>query len=191
MDRNVVIDETNVKDVIKAFEHILHNIEKYAMETDEKLIKESKHYLDNQYAKRFMDNNITDIHTRYEKTDDGYKLIAEGSDVIYEEFGTGDRGEQSPHPDKSKYNLNDYNSGITIRSTNRLSEEKQEEHDIFPGKYWTYKKNEDSDVEYTQGVPAGKEMWDTRNHMINKLIPKLNKELGARLCEEFTNAIKK
>lgn len=191
MTRNIVIDETNIEDVIKAFEYLLQNIEKYATESEEKIIKESKNYLDKQYSKRLKDDNISDISTRYEKIDDGYKLIAEGPDVIYEEFGTGDKGQDSPHPDKSKYNLDDYNSGITIRSVNKLSPEKKEEHGLTSGKYWTYKKDESGEVKYTQGVPAGKEMWNTRNYMINTIIPKANKELGAKLCEEFERSIKK
>lgn len=191
MDRNVVIDESNIQDVINAFKSIYNDIDKYVEKTDKKIIEESKKYLDKQYSSRFKDPNITDISTEYEKIDNGYKLIAKGKDVIYEEFGTGDRGEDNPHPDKSKYNLNDYNSGITIRPVNLLSQEKREEHNLSSGKYWTYKKGESSDVEYTQGVPSGKEMWNTRNEMIKNIIPKATKELGVELLDKFENAIKK
>lgn len=191
MDRNVVIDESNIQDVINAFKSIYNDIDKYVEKTDKKIIEESKKYLDKQYSSRFKDPNITDISTEYEKIDNGYKLIAKGKDVIYEEFGTGDRGEDNPHPDKSKYNLNGYNSGITIRSVNLLSKEKREEHGLSSGKYWTYKKDESSDVEYTQGIPSGKEMWNTRNEMIKNIIPKATKELGVELLDKFENAIKK
>ncbi len=191
MNRNVVIDESNIKDVINAFKSIYNDIDKYVEKTDEKIIQESKKYLDKQYSSRFKDPNITDISTEYEKIDNGYKLIAKGKDVIYEEFGTGDRGEDNPHPDKSKYNLNDYNSGITIRPVNLLSQEKREEHNLSSGKYWTYKKDESGDVEYTQGVPSGKEMWNTRNEMIKNIIPKATKELGVELLDKFENTIKK
>lgn len=191
MNRNVVIDESNIQDVINAFKSIYNDIDKYVEKTDEKIIQESKKYLDKQYSSRFKDPNITDISTEYEKIDNGYKLIAKGKDVIYEEFGTGDRGEDNPHPDKSKYNLNDYNSGITIRPVNLLSQEKREEHNLSSGKYWTYKKDESGDVEYTQGVPSGKEMWNTRNEMIKNIIPKATKELGVELLDKFENAIKK
>lgn len=191
MNRNVVIDESNIQDVINAFKSIYNDIDKYVEKTDKKIIEESKKYLDKQYSSRFKDPNITDISTEYEKIDNGYKLIAKGKDVIYEEFGTGDRGEDNPHPDKSKYNLNDYNSGITIRPVNLLSQEKREEHGLSSGKYWTYKKDESGDVEYTQGIPSGKEMWNTRNEMIKNIIPKATKELGVELLDKFENAIKK
>ena len=129
----------------------------------------------------------------YEKMDNGYKLIAKGKDVIYEEFGTGDRGEDDPHPDKSKYNLNDYNSGYFIMSVEDIGNQDLldflKEEGITSGKYWSYRKN--GERHFTQGVPSGKEMWNTRNEMIKNIIPKAKKELGVELLDKFENAIKK
>ena len=193
MNRNVVIDESNIQDVINAFKSIYNDIDKYVEKTDEKIIQESKKYLDKQYSNRFKDPNITDISTEYEKIDDGYKLIAKGKDVIYEEFGTGDRGEDDPHPDKSKYNLNDYNSGYFIMSVEDIGNQDLldflKEEGITSGKYWSYRKN--GERHFTQGVPSGKEMWNTRNEMIKNIIPKAKKELGVELLDKFENAIKK
>lgn len=193
MNRNVVIDESNIQDVINAFKSIYDDIDKYVEKTDEKIIQESKKYLDKQYSSRFKDPNITDISTEYEKMDNGYKLIAKGKDVIYEEFGTGDRGEDDPHPDKSKYNLNDYNSGYFIMSVEDIGNQDLldflKEEGITSGKYWSYRKN--GERHFTQGVPSGKEMWNTRNEMIKNIIPKATKELGVELLDKFENAIKK
>lgn len=193
MNRNVVIDESNIQDVINAFKSIYNDIDKYVEKTDEKIIQESKKYLDKQYSSRFKDPNITDISTEYEKIDDGYKLIVKGKDVIYEEFGTGDRGEDDPHPDKSKYNLNDYNSGYFIMSVEDIGNQDLldflKEEGITSGKYWSYRKN--GERHFTQGVPSGKEMWNTRNEMIKNIIPKATKELGVELLDKFENTIKK
>lgn len=193
MNRNVVIDESNIQDVINAFKSIYNDIDKYVEKTDEKIIQESKKYLDKQYSSRFKDPNITDISTEYEKMDNGYKLIAKGKDVIYEEFGTGDRGEDDPHPDKSKYNLNDYNSGYFIMSVEDIGNQDLldflKEEGITSGKYWSYRKN--GERHFTQGVPSGKEMWNTRNEMIKNIIPKATKELGVELLDKFENTIKK
>lgn len=193
MNRNVVIDESNIQDVINAFKSIYNDIDKYVEKTDEKIIQESKKYLDKQYSSRFKDPNITDISTEYEKIDNGYKLIAKGKDVLYEEFGTGDRGEDDPHPDKSKYNLNDYNSGYFIMSVEDIGNQDLldflKEEGITSGKYWSYRKN--GERHFTQGVPSGKEMWNTRNEMIKNIIPKATKELGVELLDKFENAVKK
>ena len=193
MNRNVVIDESNIQDVINAFKSIYDDIDKYVEKTDEKIIQESKKYLDKQYSSRFKDPNITDISTEYEKMDNGYKLIAKGKDVIYEEFGTGDRGEDDPHPDKSKYNLNDYNSGYFIMSVEDIGNQDLldflKEEGITSGKYWSYRKN--GERHFTQGVPSGKEMWNTRNEMIKNIIPRATKELGVELLDKFENTIKK
>ena len=193
MNRSVVIDENNIQDVINAFKSIYNNIDKYVEKANEKIIQESKKYLDRQYANRFKDPNITDISTEYEKIDNGYKLIAKGKDVLYEEFGTGDKGEDNPHPDKSKYNLNDYNSGYSIMSVEDIGNQDLldllKEKGITSGKYWTYRKN--GEKYFTQGVPSGKEMWNTRNEMIKNIIPKATKELGVELLDKFENTIKK
>lgn len=194
MDRSVVIDENNVKDVIHAFENILANLEKTVEKTNKKIIEESQEYLNKQYSTRIKDENITDISTKYEKIENGYKLIAEGKDVLYEEFGTGDRGQQKPHPEKSRYNLNDYNSGQYIKNVSDYDENSYTYDDlqafgITSGKFWRYKKGDT--LYYTQGVPSGQEMWDTRNHIIKEIIPKATKELGVDILDQFERAIKK
>lgn len=193
MNRNVVIDESNIQDVINAFKSIYNDIDKYVEKTNEKIIQESKKYLDKQYSSRLKDPNITDISTEYEKIDNGYKLTAKGKDVLYEEFGTGDKGEDDPHPDKSKFNLNDYNSGYFIMSVEDIGNQDLldflKEEGITSGKYWSYRKN--GERHFTQGVPSGKEMWNTRNEMIKNIIPKAKKELGVELLDKFENAIKK
>ena len=198
MTTNIEVDETNIKDVIRAFEDILNNLDKYAQKTSEKIIREGLKHLDNNYSKRFKDPNITDINTRYEKIDDGYELISEGKDVVYEEFGTGDEGETHPHDEKStyesQYGLKKYNSGSYIRDVSSVEKgtytyEDLQEIGITGGKFWQYEKN--GTVYYTQGVPAGQEMWDTRNHIIKEIIPKAEKELGVELREKFEKAIKK
>lgn len=194
MQNNIVVDETNIKDIIAAFENILANIDKYAEESTKKVIIDGQDYLDSLYASRIKDPNNRDIKTRYEKIDGGYKLIAEGKDVIYEEFGTGDLGQQDPHPDKSKYNLNDYNSGQYIENVSDYDENSYtydylQAFGITSGKFWRFK--EGDTLYYTQGIPSGKEMWHTRNRIIKDIIPKVNNEMVVKIREEFANAIKK
>ena len=89
----------------------------------------------------------------------GYKAVARGSSVIYDEFGTGDKGQADGHPWKSDFGLNPYNSGETIRPASWLGKEKQQKTGIKSGLYWTYK-DDAGVIHYTQGVPSGKFMYD-------------------------------
>lgn len=196
MATNIEIDETDINNVIKAFQELLNNIDKEVGSTLEEIVSKGETYLDAQYVSRVKDPNITDITTTYNKKGDIYELVAKGKDVIYEEFGTGDRGEQNPHPVKSKYKLNDYNSGQYIRNVSDYDENSYvyddlQEFGIVSGKFWRYKKNMGDTLYYTQGVPAGQEMWDTRNYLINKVIPKVIKKRGHEISEKFANTVKK
>ena len=130
-------------------------------------------YLSDLYASRTPDPNIIDIQTSLVTTKNGYKIVASGKDVVYEEFGTGDEGANDGHPWKGQTNfkLNSYNSGETIREANESSAL----HGITSGKYWTYKKEGSNEVQYTQGVPAGKELFNTSNYL-HEEIKKISKK---------------
>lgn len=194
MATDIVIDETNIKNIIKALKDMLNDIDKEVDDTMVDILKKGEAYLDAQYTTRLKDPNITDISTSWSKKGDEYELKAIGKDVIYEEFGTGDRGEQKPHPVKSKYNLNDYNSGQYIRNVSDYDENSYtyddlQEFGINSGKFWRYNKN--GVLYYTQGIPAGQEMWDTRNYLIKNVIPEVSKKRGEYICEKFKRAIEK
>lgn len=81
-----------------------------------------------------------------------------GPQAWYSEFGTGTKGAVgAAHPLKRKFNLNPYNSGKTIRTA---SEKVSEKTGIPAGTlYWTYK-DSNGEVQYTQGIPAGKQVYD-------------------------------
>ena len=81
------------------------------------------------------------------KYGNGYKAIARGSSVIYDEFGTGDKGQADGHPWKGDFGLNPYNSGKTIRPAKYLGKEK-------------YTFDEANSKDDTQGVPSGKFMYN-------------------------------
>lgn len=152
-------------------------------------------YLDKQYKNLYSDPNLTDIHTKISENENGYSITAYGNDVIYAEFGTGDMGEESNHENKkAEFNLNDYNSGATIRNVNSLKTtgkalQKVAEHGIVSGNYWTYKKN--GNIYYTQGVPAGKQMFNTAKYLKDGAAKKIILEKLGELNDTFINSIKK
>lgn len=193
MSTQVEIDVFDLKGTIDGLKWLYNNIDNQVDEMLEEIVKKGETYLDSQYVSRHKDANITDISTDYKKTTDGYDLRAYGKDVVYEEFGTGDEGESHPHPNKSDYNLNDYNSGPYIRDVSDVPEgsytmEDLQQIGITSGKFWLYKK--DGVLHYTQGVPAGQEMWNTRNYIL-KEIPNIVKKRGKIINENLTKSIEK
>lgn len=116
------------------------------------------------YTYNEIQNNIS--NTQYKDGNDdisAFKEINEtkakvgmrGSQVLYDEFGTGTQGEQSSHPLKGQFSLNAYNSGKKIRTSSGSGKS-----GFAKGvKYWTYK-NKNGEIIYTTGIPAGKQVYN-------------------------------
>lgn len=104
--------------------------------------------------------NIDIIPTQY-----GHQIVATGKDILYDEFGTGEVGKSTATGDFLKYrgqfNLNDYNSGKFVsKNINQYGRH-----------YWFYNGN------YTEGIPAGKQVFNTRNYILNEGIKKATKKV--------------
>lgn len=197
--RKVTVSLNNIDKVISALEQFNNDINELSKDVPKIIAEEGKNYLDRQYSKspNRMDPNIdfSNITTGIEEIEGGYKLFARGKDVLYEEFGTGDEGQRHQHPAKSKYSLNPYNSGPYIRDVNTLNDnasytkEDLQKIGITSGKFWYYEKN--GKGYYTQGIPAGKEMWDTRNYLkSNKVVNNIVRKRGKEINDKFIKAIK-
>lgn len=165
--KTIRISTTDINNTIKSLEKLSDSLKSLETEIPMEIAQLGLNYLNQQYASTPYDENIGNINTSISKTINGYNILASGKDVIYAEFGTGDKGESSPHKEKSKYGLNDYNSGKYIRETNP-NNPKLAEHGITGGKYWTYSKN--GEIIYTQGIPAGMQMFNTSNYLRNDVI---------------------
>ena len=193
MSTQIEIDLFDTKGLTEALEWLYNNIDKQAEEMIQELAKNGETFLASRYIGRFKDANISDISTSTNKISNGYEIKAQGKDVVYEEFGTGDEGESHSHPEKSRYNLNDYNSGPYIRNVSDVPEDSYTGEDlqqigITSGKFWRY--NKDGVVHYTQGVPAGQEMWDTRNYIINEM-PNVVKKRGKIINDNIIRSIER
>ena len=187
------ISVSDIKDITKGLESLYKNLDKEVDEIMQEIAKSGQDYLDKQYSNDLgKDPNILDLNTRLEKTTNGYNLIGFGSDVVYEEFGTGDEGASHPHPVKSEYNLNDYNSGAFILDVSDVHNQEfldiLAQNGITSGKFWSYRKN---GTHLTQGVPAGQEMWNTRNYLISEKIPEIIKRKGADINGYIIGSIKR
>ena len=162
MEKNIKISLTNksIDSAIRKLNKIKKVLDKEKDNIFEDLAKQTV-----DKAKEFYNNvefKSNDTPTfDYKKTEKGYQVYAKGGSLLYDEFGTGDRGQASPHPEKGKFSLNDYNSGITIRPASMLNAEKQAKTGIKTGLYWTYKDPATGEIIYTQGIPAGMFMYHT------------------------------
>lgn len=194
MSTTVEIDLFDLGNLKNGLEWLYNNLDNQVEEMMKEIAKDGENYLESKYNDvRFKDPNITELFADSKFAKDSCEIIGKGKDVVYEEFGTGDKGEDNPHPVKSKYALNDYNSGVTIQDTHDNSNprlvEYLAEHGIHSGKYWRYKKN--GETYFTQGVPAGQEMWDTRNYLINSAIPNIVEKRRKIINENFVKSIKR
>ena len=167
------VDTKEIGRMINSLNTLSSNINKLKTEIPKEIAEEGLKHLNSLYASKSKDNDTDDIHTSIDKTANGYSIISQGKDVLYEEFGTGDEGARHPHKDKSKYGLKDYNSGPTIRPVNS-NNPALKAHGITSGKYWTYEK--DGEIKYTQGIPAGMQMFDTSNYLRSGVIKTIMKE---------------
>lgn len=194
MSTQVDVDIFDLKGTIDGLKWLYDNIDDEVEKILKDIANAGEDYLKKEYSSKTFDQNIKDISTDTKIMKDSCEIIAKGKDVVYEEFGTGDEGENKPHPVKSDYNLNDYNSGKYIRNVSDIEEDSYTMDDlkaigITSGKFWMYK---DGDIiRYTQGVPSGQEMWNTRNYLLDGKIMDIVNERGKIINENITKSIKK
>lgn len=136
----------------KASKKIVEDLANYGLEKMQEIYAEAQSKYEDTTA---MDFSITGTET--EKT-----VSMSGPQALYDEFGTGTIGAENPHPIKSEFGLNEYNSGSTIRKAGK-NVPGIKEGDL----YWTYK-DEGGAVHYTQGIPAQKEGYDSLKATIKK-----------------------
>lgn len=220
---NINIGSTDVDKLIKALNNLQKDLEQQADNIAKDVSEKGLKYLNKKYTLSPNRNDpnidIGGIKTTIEKIDNGYRIVAKGKDIIYEEFGTGDEGQSHSHPNKSKYDLNDYNNGGTILNVNQIHNSailnSLSKKGVTNGNFWFYKKhkqgssivtsmtmeqklnrakyliNHSDEVIISQGVKAGKEMWNTRNYIvskksINKIVRKRGKEISDKFIKSIT-----
>lgn len=161
-------DAQSISKLIADLEVVNDKFKKLPMEIAKEVAYDGLTKLDMLYATH-TGHDVGDINTRVEETINGYRIVAEGKDVLYEEFGTGEIGKDNPHPDKSDYPLNDYNSGPIVST-----------HINKNGRhYWFYK------GEYNEGIPAGKQFFDTRQYIIDEGIKKAHDKVVGDLLSKL------
>lgn len=143
----------------KASKKIVKDLADYGLEKMQEIYAEAQSKYEDTTA---MDFSITGTET--EKT-----VSMSGPQALYDEFGTGTIGAENPHPIKSEFGLNEYNSGPTIREAKEdIVNPKTGETTVSAGSlYWVYR-DESGKPHFTQGVPAQKEGYESLKATIKK-----------------------
>lgn len=160
MSKKVVVDLS--EEGLNNFLTKLKNLDKKLEEANKKIINDlaenSKKVMKRTYDSSPAKGNTAMLFD-IEGDDLNKEAIMYGYQAIYSEFGTGTKGASNPHPTKGNYELNDYNTGKTIRR-NKSADSNASQHDIpIGGLYWTYTDG-NGQRQYTQGIPAQKEGYN-------------------------------
>lgn len=176
--------KSNIKDVINHYKNMFNT------NSIEKL---QKNIIDDFKKEGLQEINNSVGSTNYEDTeplnivDRDNAIGIEGTQAIYDEYGTGTVGEHNPHPEKDQASipLNDYNSGKTIRPNSGINEagigltEASKQGIPLNGLYWTYKIG--SKKIYTQGRPAGMHVYKAKVRIKKKMKEIIKKRVGELL----------
>ena len=172
------LTEADIDRAIKTLEEnekIMYDIAKAVVkDASEYGLKQMKLNYKNSGTKPSTDLRFAIAGNDYEKS-----IGMTGPQAIYEEFGTGTMGAQQPHPLKNNFNLNPYNSGKTIRENKSGNSEASFRLIPEGGLYWTYY-DESGTKQYTQGIAAQKEVYDSMMATIKKtpsIIKKRTREM--------------
>ena len=171
----VPLSDKGLDDLLKK----INNLKKELKEADKRIVEKIADFTETEIEKNlsateFKDGN-DDVHTFKEIEENKAKVGMRGSQVLYDEFGTGTQGETSPHPLKENFGLAGYNTGRKIR---RASVKVNENTGIPIGaKYWTYK-NKSGETVFTTGIPAGKQVFNAAQTLKNKKMEIVKQEVS-------------
>lgn len=124
----------------------------------------------NYSASPYTDGN-DDVNFIKKQEDKRTIVGVRGSQVLYREFGTGTEGLNAPHPIKGEFSLNGYNTGSKIKVNSKTGE-----------LFWIYK-NDAGEKVYTQGIPAGKEVYNAAIILKGKKYTIIKKRVGEALSK--------
>ena len=143
------------KEGLKELSQKIDNLKKDLKQADNKIKNRLADFAENQInmnlsATPFKDGN-DDTYTFKEDSDEKMKVGMRGSQVLYNEFA-----------------LNPYNNrnGTTIRQNNKENSDATKNGIPVGGLYWTYMDN--GTKRYTQGIPAGKQVFDAAMSLTNE-----------------------
>lgn len=157
----VELSEARINNLIQELEYLEDTIDTAASRVTETLVKEGvtvAKALNAVAPKSGVEDNT--ISSEYSKDGFSGKIVMSGPNAVYDEFGTGEIGAQYSHPMKGRFPLNPYNSGpVVSQNINKYGRH-----------YWFYKPMSGksdwvTSTGYTEGIPAGAQMYNTLQYL--------------------------
>lgn len=165
------LSQSSIQKAIEKLSNLQNDLEKSSKSITKELSDIAFNQVNKNYASSPYTDGNDDVSIISRGTENHQKVGAEGSQVLYREFGTGTEGLNAPHPIKSNFKLKGYNSGSKIRVNSKTGE-----------LFWIYKDSSGNKV-YTQGIPAGKEVYNAALILKGKKISIIKKRVGEALSK--------
>jgi len=159
----------NTKEITKLIERLnkfKENIKSDVKETISDTVDKGVQEVEYNYAETKYKDGNDDYSIKGIKENTKGQVIASGTQVFYNEYGTGTKGEISSHPFKSISGLNEYNSGKQIKLSKK-----------YGGLGWRYK-NKSGEVVWTNGIPAGMQVYKASRVLKKSFSERLKKKVG-------------
>ena len=176
----IQLSEASVSDAIQRLKTLQDNIQVANEMIVEELVskgEEQANFYHNTAATQGVVDTYIDSDLQLNGRKSNGNIYMTGPSAVYFEFGTGEEGASSGHPLKWQTNvrLNAYNSGPFV--SRHINKAGRHYWFIPKNKYWSespYVKENG----YTEGIPAGKVMYDTTRYIrfIKNTVVKKNLE---------------
>lgn len=177
----IKLSSNDIKDTIKKLQEFQKALTNAGEEVVDELCELGLKEIQTNYSQTPFKDGNEDVGFFVAGSKTKKKVGVSGSQVLYNEFGTGTVGEHNPHPKKGDYSLNAYNSGKTIRR-NQKENSNATQNGIPEGElYWTYIK--DGQKHYTQGIPAGQQVYKAAKTLQKEKTEIIKKVVGDALSK--------
>ncbi len=165
------LSQSGIKELKEKVINLSKNLEEAEQLVKEDMASLVETQIQNNYAASPYTDGNDDVAFFKEKKDKKIIVGVRGTQVLYREFGTGTEGLNAPHPMKNEFGLKGYNTGEKIKVNSKNGE-----------LYWVYKDKSGNPV-YTQGIPAGKEVFNAAVILKGKKISIIKKRVGDALSK--------
>lgn len=164
-DKDTSLSVDRITTVIEKLKLISDNINDELQYSISELAEDGANYATGLNSSIHIDIGTDDTHIETSVNETSASISLTGKESVYKEFGTGQKGLENPHPIKSNFSLNDYNSGPVVRKN----------IEKYGKAFWHYAGKK------TTGMPSGKIMYNTSIYLqenANEIVTKhINKAL--------------